>query len=265
MAVKRILRNGLILLLVAVALLAMPYHSAVQTNAVDLNVTLPINCDSPSVELELKQTAAVQPESRYIEMDNIQQLPELPAGCEVTSLAIVLNYLDYSVSKTRLADNYLPCSDDFYMGSDGELYGPNQNDVFVGDPHSNQYGCYAPVIVRTANSYLEECGSEYTASDISGENPEELYRYVLDGIPVIVWATIRMQEIPSYIEWFDFKTGEKLRVPNRQHCLVLVGVDGEMLTFNDPYDPRGIVQYPKSLFEKRYNAVGKQAVVLTAS
>lgn len=265
MAVKRILRSGLILTLSAVVLLAMPHHSALQTNAVDLNAAPPINCNSPSVDLKVKQPAAVQPESCYIEMDNIQQLPELPAGCEVTSLAIVLNYLDYSVSKTRLADNYLPCSDDFYTGSNGELYGPNQNDVFAGDPHSNQYGCYAPVIVRTANSYLKECGSEYTARDISGENPEGLYRYVLDGTPVIVWATIQMREIPSYIEWFDSETEERLRIPNRQHCLVLVGVDGETLTFNDPYDSRGIVQYPKSLFEQRYNEVGKQAVVLTAS
>ena len=42
-----------------------------------------------------------------IPVRHIAQNPELPTGCEITSLTMVLNYLGYNVSKTYMADNYL--------------------------------------------------------------------------------------------------------------------------------------------------------------
>ncbi|MEN2465771.1 C39 family peptidase [Ornithinibacillus sp. JPR2-1] len=33
----------------------------------------------------------------------MMQKPELPNGCEITSLTSVLNYYDYQVSKTNMA------------------------------------------------------------------------------------------------------------------------------------------------------------------
>lgn len=291
MSIKQVLRSAVIALIVAGALFTTPIYQSVLTtkadgppNKITNNQLLPVeqkeetaappaeptfspeeNADAASEPSESSSELTEIPAAALIPLENIQQLPELPAGCEVTSLTMVLNYLDYNISKTRLADLYLPVSDEFYYGKDGKLYGPNQNDVFAGDPRSNQYGCYAPVIVKTANRYLEDCGSEYCAQDLSGSAPQELYQYVLSGTPVIVWATIEMKEVPSYIEWYDSKTGKKLSVPNRMHCLVLIGVDGDTLTFSDPYDQRGSVRYSKKRFEARYRAVGKQAVVITSS
>ena len=37
----------------------------------------------------------------------IIQYPDLPTGCETTSLTMVLNYLGYPVDKLDLADHYL--------------------------------------------------------------------------------------------------------------------------------------------------------------
>ena len=86
--------------------------------------------------------------SKYIKTDTILQLPELPTGCEITSLTMLLNHIGFDVSKHVLADNYLP---------KGEYRASNFNKVFVGDPHSTYaYGCYAPVIVKAAKKYLEK-------------------------------------------------------------------------------------------------------------
>lgn len=60
----------------------------------------------------------------------IYQEPELPTGCEVTALAMILNYYDFDVDKVTLATEYLPCiiTDDYY--------GLDMDNYFIGDPTS---------------------------------------------------------------------------------------------------------------------------------
>ena len=56
-------------------------------------------------ENELKELLA---SGRKAYIDNfpcLNQLPELPTGCEVTSLTMVLNYLGYDADKTDIAAN----------------------------------------------------------------------------------------------------------------------------------------------------------------
>lgn len=44
----------------------------------------------------------------YIDVPTVMQNPELPNGCEITSLTAVLNSKGYKVEKTEMADIYLP-------------------------------------------------------------------------------------------------------------------------------------------------------------
>jgi hypothetical protein len=95
----------------------------------------------------------------YIEMKNILQKPELPTGCEATALAIVLNYLGFSADKCDIVDNYLPKTNSMC----------SLNNFFIGNPYSKSgLGCYAPVIVKTADSYLSRAGSQYRAQLLTG-------------------------------------------------------------------------------------------------
>ncbi len=93
----------------------------------------------------------------------ICQYPELPTGCEITSLAMVLNHYKYKVDKGTLSDKYL---------NKGEVGKVDPRKQFEGDPRDgNSYGCYAPVIVDTANKYLSEpCSLKYllAVSTITG-------------------------------------------------------------------------------------------------
>ena len=73
-----------------------------------------------------------------IDFQNIQQNPELPTGCEVTSLAMVLNHLGYKIDKCILADDFL---------NKGEIGSTDFSEAFVGNPRDDEgYGCYANVI-----------------------------------------------------------------------------------------------------------------------
>lgn len=68
----------------------------------------------------------------------VLQMPELPTGCEITAMTMVLNYYGYMVSKEEMAVEYLPTVPaNLYYGSDGRLYGPDLNRYFVGNPTTN--------------------------------------------------------------------------------------------------------------------------------
>ncbi|MBR4223339.1 MAG: C39 family peptidase, partial [Oscillospiraceae bacterium] len=84
--------------------------------------------------------------SVYIDMQNILQNPELPRGCEITALTILLRHYGFSAEKTDLASNYLPISSGRVEYRDGKTYKDSFFDYFVGDPRSSGYGCFSHAI-----------------------------------------------------------------------------------------------------------------------
>jgi uncharacterized protein YvpB len=189
----------------------------------------------------------------------VLQNPELPAGCEVTALTALLNYHGCNVSKTYMADNMLE-KDDSYTRVGQKEYRANPSKVFVGNPRKTYFGCYAKPIANAANKYLKSISSEKQAYDISGSSPNTLYYYVANNIPVLVWGTIGMSQ-PSYDKtWYDKDTGEPVQWVSGEHCFVLIGFDETRVVVSDPL--YGVKVYSKSIFEKRYGELSKQAVVI---
>ena len=187
----------------------------------------------------------------------ILQNPELPTGCEITSLTMLLNHIGFDADKLDLADNYLP---------KGEYRKADYNKVFVGDPRTGKgYGCMAGVIAAAAESYLDgqEDASGWRVKDLTGSEPEELYEYVCKGDPVVVWASINMGEIiPDYVSWTDAETGRTISWYGGEHCLLLTGydLDERLVYVNDPL--KGKVTYDMDIFEQRYEEMQKNAVVI---
>ena len=119
------------------------------------------------------------------------------------------------------------------------------------------------MIVRALNRALEEYApAQYQAASLTGLPLRELETYIDRGIPVAVWATIGMVEVPFYYEWISPEDGKTYRYPAREHCLVLVGYDDDRYYFNDPYNSNGLVSYHKTTVEKRYETLGRQAVAI---
>ena len=182
---------------------------------------------------------------------NIMQNPELPNGCEVTSLAIVLNYLGYNVSKTSLSDNFLP------MGSIGKVM---PDVAFIGNPRKESgWYCYSQVIARTAKSYLYSVGGEETVTDLTGSSFEDICLELVDGNPVVVWGTLSMTG-PSIRGYWD-SAGKYPKYINL-HCMVLTGYDLDQGVVYIANPLRGNVSYKLSSFKSVYAKMGKQAVVV---
>lgn len=200
-----------------------------------------------------KQTTHVVVETNKLEGEfkAISQYPELPTGCEITSLTMVLNHLGYNVSKGELSDGYL---------NKGEVGKVDFRKQFEGDPRDdNSYGCYAPVIVDTANKYLNEVGSDKKAYDITGKELEELFEYTDEGIPVMTWCTYKLQEGHFSVTWNV--DGKKLTWYTPEHCMVLLGKDEGFVYMADPAYGE-VKKYDRELFEERYEELFRQAVVI---
>lgn len=196
-------------------------------------------------------------DSALIPFEKLLQNPELPAGCEITAAANVLNHYGYDVSKTYLADHFLD-RDSAILSKNGKLYAADPYRVYVGDPRTKRFGCFAQPIAKAVNKYMKSMNSRITAKNISGSEPTALYHHTANNIPVLVWATMNMSQPTYESSWYDKKTGKLIQWIGGEHCLVLIGVNSDTVTVSDPL--RGIVTYSRSLFEVRYRQLTMQAV-----
>lgn len=198
-------------------------------------------------EAELKEKNNV-----YIDVQWVSQYPELPTGCEVTSLTMLMNYYGYDVTKTMMASKYLS------IGK-GDFW-----EVYVGNPFSEKgFGCYAKPIVKAANKYFDEKNIKARAVNISSSPFETILDYVRMGTPVIVWNTMNM--LPSYdsYSWKTEKGTVTWRAP--EHCVVLIGYDLAAKTVWVADPTAGIVERDMALFQQRYEEIYSQAVYITAN
>jgi len=193
----------------------------------------------------------------WISVPVLCQYPLLPTGCESVAATMVLRYYGEQITPKEFASAWLKCSDDFYSFG-GKLYGPDPNLVFAGDPFSSRaYGCFASPIVEAIHQNSKYC----TAQSVTCRSLKELCgKYVDFGIPLLIWATMGMEKSYEGSTW-NFKDGTVFTWPAREHCLVLVGYNSKVYFLNDPMTGSPVF-YSKELVEKRFEEMGRQAVVI---
>ena len=201
-----------------------------------------------------QQTQTAQQTGKKVLLEDftvVSQYPELPTGCEMTSLAMTLMYHKLPVDKCDLADHYL---------DKGEVGTVDFHEAFEGDPRDEgSFGCYAPVVVKTANRYLEAQNSELKAADISGQPLRDLFVYIDAGVPLIIWGTRNCEKGHFSVTWHV--NGRDIRWYTPEHCMVLVGYDDTHVWVADPLHG-DIRSYETELFREGYDALYRQAVAI---
>ena len=141
------------------------------------------------------------------DVPHIYQYDSYPTGCESVSAVCALRYSGVDITVDDFIDQYL-VKGSLGETKEGGLTGPSLDDAFIGDPRTvHGCGCNAPVIVRAAERILE--GTELEARNLTGTGLETLCReYVSRDIPVVLWATIRMQAWTNTITWTDEVKGD---------------------------------------------------------
>jgi uncharacterized protein YvpB len=182
----------------------------------------------------------------------IRQMPELPRGCEVTSLAMLLQHAGVKVDKLTLAKQVKKVP----FKQNG-LYG-NPFEGFVGDMYTlkkSGYGVYYPPVYELAQKYIQD-----RAVNLSGQDIKMVYQFINNGVPVWVIVNTRFQKLPSS-EFRIWNTNRgKLAITYREHSVLVTGYDNQYIYVNDPLYSRKNRVVSRKNFEAAWVQMGKQAI-----
>ena len=220
--------------------------------------TVAVGLESTQISAEVKKSNSG---TQLTDFDIIEQYPELPTGCEITAMTMVLNYYGYQVNKVTMALDYMPkVQAEFYRSEDGRLMGPDLENFFVGDPtEETGYICGTGAIVTAANRYLADVGSDLTAAAMKNVQPEKLYDLIDQGTPVVIWCTINMEDRAETDGWYR-EDGTYMEWSTNDHGAVLIGYDEDTVTVADPIYSR--ITVSRDQFEKVFAERGGQCVIL---
>lgn len=209
--------------------------------------------EAPTIPLEMPSEDYELPNSCELKVENIMQKPELPTGCEVTALCIVLNYFGFDIDKERLFDEFMPHTSNADCTFD---------DKYVGNPRAdNGFGCNAPVVEKTAKNYIEYEDSDIQVKNLTGASINELFYQIEQGRPVVVWASVGMKDVEFKLRW-KTPDGSEAWFATLEHCMVLTGydIDKDIVYIADPL--KGNTSYSLERFASVYKQMGCQAVIL---
>lgn len=199
-------------------------------------------------------------DEQELDVPIVMQNPELPHGCEITSLTAVLNYYGLNVSKLEMVDKYLPKQEFSFVN--GQRIGPNPAHAFAGDPRDKQNGMYvfAAPIVKAAEAVIADNQMDLRVTDMSGKSKEEILKLIQDGIPVVVWVTLDLSPPKKNKGWVYEGENIQREGYSNLHAVVLTGhLDGKVVVM-DPL--KGYVTYNEDQFFKSYQQLGTQAVAV---
>lgn len=198
-----------------------------------------------------------RPDKMLLSVPMIKQLPELPRGCEVTSLAMMLNYAGIKADKMTLAEEVMknPVN---YKEENGKIHFGNPHNGFVGDMYSFKkpgFGVFHGPIEDLANLYLPN-----RIVNLTGKPFERVLDYVSGGHPVWVVTTSTFKYVPLD-EWETWYTElGPLQVTSRMHSILVTGYDSQYIYFNDPLDGKANKKVLKKDFIEGWTQYGSQAV-----
>ncbi|MCX2828871.1 hypothetical protein COM13_11090 [Bacillus pseudomycoides] len=197
---------------------------------------------------DMKETAMIE------NVPFIKQLPELQRGCEVTSLAMLLQYKGVQVDKMQLASeiNHVPFKENNLRG--------NPHEGFVGNIYTKSepgYGVYHGPIFKLAEKYVPE-----KTINLTGREIEDIYKVISSGSPVWVIANTTFQPLAEEsFETWNTNNGD-VKITYYEHSAVVVGYDQNFVYMNDPLANNPNKKVSRSEFEKAWEQMGKQAITI---
>ena len=206
----------------------------------------------------------VEGDSYYIigNVPHIYQKDKYPTACEAVAAVELMQYYNMDITVDDFIDYYLPqASEPYYYG--GILKAESPWEYFIGNPRSPYgFGCYSTVIEGAMNRF---CAGAYEIKTSYDKSLEELVdNYVVNGIPVMIWATMNMQEPHEGDSW-ELPSGDIFTFIRPEHALLLIGYDKENFYFSDSLDERQVVAYSKDCTQTAFEGMGSQSIVILPS
>lgn len=207
--------------------------------------------------------------SRYlIHVPGIDQYPQLPNGCEVTSLTMMMDAAGHPVSKMTLAaempKDRTPLVLTVSTTSDGQVvhhvkYWGNPNVGFVGSVYQagEGYGIYHGPMTRFLNRLMPG-----RAEDLTGDSFHTILQHVAEGTPVEVWTTTTFKPTTDWVTW---QSPEGLvKATPWEHAVLVVGYGPGTIYVNNPLNGEAAEPVAAAPFIQSWRQLGKQAITYRA-
>ncbi|MFC7371412.1 C39 family peptidase [Fictibacillus iocasae] len=189
----------------------------------------------------------------------ISQMPELPRGCEVTSLAMMLQYAGKSANKMTLASQVKKDPTPYRKAADGKVYFGNPYVGFVGNMYDKDkpgYGVYHGPVASLARQYLGTRVVDLTGKTFQTAVIGQLQKKK----PVWVIANSWFTALPAS-QFTTFYTPQgPVKVTYREHSVLVTGFDSQYIYFNDPLTNQKNRKVARSSFAAAWDQMGKQAI-----
>jgi uncharacterized protein YvpB len=214
---------------------------------------------SSALTIKEDYQAEIIPIKDHVLLDapTIWQMPELPRGCEVTSLAMLLQYNGLSVDKLTLAKEVKKNPAEYKL-ADGKIYFGDPHEGFVGNMYTYTQpglGVYHEPIAELAEKYLPR-----KIEDLTGADFQELKIHLSDSRPVWVIINTEYKKLDeSFFQTWYTPNGE-VKVTTKEHSVLLTGYDNEFVYFNDPLTGEKNKKAPMHEFVEAWVQMGSQAI-----
>lgn len=222
-----------------------------KVNAIPVSADEDISFSPLMEEVEIKS-------SMHLKAPHILQLPELPRGCEVTSLTMLLQYHDIDVDKMTLAEEVKKDSSPYKVKDDKTYFG-NPHKGFVGDMYSFSepgYGVYHEPLTKLAEQYMKK----ERVADLSGQSFYRVLQALNQEQPVLVIINAEYEKLPksSFQTWYT--TEGPIEITMNEHSVLVTGYDKDYIYFNDPLGKQE--KAPFEDFIEAWEQMGSQAITI---
>lgn len=201
------------------------------------------------------------PPAALVNVAPLDQYPELPNGCEVTSLAMLLDFVGHPYSKVALAKMMPVDPTKRVMGSGWHIkYWGNPNVGFVGQVTRKYdgYGIYHGPMFRFLNRLLPG-----RAVDLTGDRFRSILTWVARGMPVEAWTTTTFAPTHYWVTW-QSPQGLVHATPY-EHAVLIVGYDTTQVFVNNPLTGAKAEPVNRARFVQSWIQLGRQAITVLPS
>lgn len=187
----------------------------------------------------------------------VRQMPELPRGCEVTSLTMLLKYTGIKANKMTLAKQVKkdPAT---LKRKNGKIYFGHPNYGFVGNMYTFSkpgWGVFNKPIEALAEKYKPN-----RIKNLTGKPFETILSYVSAGHPVWIINTSWFSRVPNSYWQTWYTSHGTVRITYKEHSVVITGYDSKYVYFNDPLDGTKNKKRPIKSFVEGWKQFGSQAI-----
>lgn len=210
----------------------------------------------PDVEDTVVESSPSKPSAVLLDAPHIHQLPELPRGCEVTSLSMMLQHAGVNVDKMTLAEEVKKVP-----YKENGIYG-DPNDGFVGNMYT-----YDEPGLSVFHEPLEELASQYLPNQVrnlTGSDLEKIKESLSNEAPVLVILASTYDKVPEDT-WETWETQNgTIQISKKIHSVLVTGFNEESIFINDPLHATKNRPIDIENFKKAWEEFGKQAIALTS-